>query len=112
MAQSEPRSSEAIIVEARSASKGEPGKAEKLYKEVLARPVGSSEVASRDFENALIGLGELYRDYKKQQELAELIKTSRSSLSSFAKAKTAKLSASESEGRREILLTILQYDNC
>lgn len=93
MAQSEPQSSEAIILEAKSASKSEPGKAEKLYKEVLARPVGAGEAASRDFENALLGLGELYRDYKKQQELAELIKTSRSSLSSFAKAKTAKLSA-------------------
>lgn len=87
-----PPSSEALIAEAKKQSKGDPAKAEKLYKEVLARPVGTSQAASQDFENALVGLGELYRDYKKQQELAELVKTSRQALSSFAKAKTAKLS--------------------
>jgi hypothetical protein len=36
-------------------------------------------------------LGQLHRDAKKPQAIAELIKTSRDTFSSFAKAKTAKL---------------------
>lgn len=39
----------------------------------------------------MVGLGELYRDGRRPQELAELIKTSRDVFSAFAKAKTAKL---------------------
>ncbi|KAL2866726.1 uncharacterized protein BJX67DRAFT_372417 [Aspergillus lucknowensis] len=79
------------IEEARALAKKDASKAENIYKDILAKGPGSSESSSRDYENALIGLGELYRDEKKPQEIAELIKTSRDSFSSFAKAKTAKL---------------------
>ncbi|OJJ47580.1 hypothetical protein ASPZODRAFT_151065 [Penicilliopsis zonata CBS 506.65] len=79
------------IEEARAFAKKDAAKAENLYKEVLAQGPGSTETSSRDYEAALIGLGELYRDGRKPQEIAELIKTSRDTFSSFAKAKTAKL---------------------
>jgi hypothetical protein len=87
-----PPSDEAKIEEAKKLSKQDPSKAEQLFKDVLAKSPGSSEAAMRDYENALVGLGELYRDQKKPQELAELVKSSRSAIQSFAKAKTAKLS--------------------
>lgn len=89
MAQS--TSNEQSLAEAKKISKTDPAKAETLYREVLSKPVGTSEIASRDYESALIGLGELYRDHKKQKDLSELVKTSRQTVSSFAKAKTAKL---------------------
>lgn len=89
MAQAE--SNAEIIEQAKKAAEKNPAEAEKLYKKVLAEQPSTSEAASRDFENALLGLGELYKTHKKQQELAELVKTSRQTLSSFAKAKTAKL---------------------
>jgi hypothetical protein len=89
-----PPSDEAKIDEAMKLSKQDPGKAEQLFKDVLAKSPGSSEAGMRDYENALIALGELYRDHKKQHELAELIKSSRSAIQSYAKAKTAKLSTS------------------
>lgn len=72
-------------------AKKDASKAEGLYKDILAQGPGSSDSSSRDYENALVGLGELYRDEKKPNEIAELIKTSRDTFSSFAKAKTAKL---------------------
>ena len=86
-----PPTNEQIMEEAKKVSKSDSAQAEKLYKEVLAKPPGTNEAASRDYESALIALGELYRDHKKQQDLADLVKTSRQQLSSFAKAKTAKL---------------------
>ena len=86
-----PPGNEARIKEAKGLSKSNPSKAESLYKEVLAKPPGANEAALRDYENALLGLGELYRDNKKPDSLADLVKTSRTTLSSFAKAKTAKL---------------------
>lgn len=79
------------MVEAKKMSKTDPAQAEKLFKEVLSKPVGANEAASRDYESALLGLGELYRDHKKQKDLSELVKTSRQTVSTFAKAKTAKL---------------------
>jgi tetratricopeptide (TPR) repeat protein len=79
------------IEEARALAKKDASQAAIIYKEVLAQGPGSTESSSRDYENALVGLGELYRDEKKPQEIAELIRTSRDSFSSFAKAKTAKL---------------------
>lgn len=95
MAQS--ASNEQILIEAKKSSKTDPAQAEKLYKEILSKPPGASEAALRDYEAALIGLGELYRDHKKQKELSDLIKTSRQTVSSFAKAKTAKLGRSKSK---------------
>src|ERR1700749_2766375 len=86
-----PPKNEAKVNEANKLAKSEPAKAESLYKEVLAQSPGSNQAALQDYENALVGLGELYRDNKRSEDLAELVKTSRSTLSSFAKAKTAKL---------------------
>ena len=80
-----------LIEEAKSLSKKDPAKAESLYKNVLSRSPGTAEAALRNYESALLGLGELYRDNAKALALAELLTTSRDTLSSFAKAKTAKL---------------------
>ena len=89
-----PPTNEQKINEAKKITKSEPDKAESFYREVLSKTPGPTEAALRDFENALVGLGELYRDYQRQEDLAELVKTSRSALTSFAKAKTAKLGMS------------------
>lgn len=79
------------IAEAQKLVKSNPSKAESTYKAVLSKEPGTSDAAVKNFETALVGLGELYRDQKRTDELAELIRQTRSSLSSFAKAKTAKL---------------------
>ena len=79
------------IEEAQKLSKADPAKAETLYKKILSEGPGTGEVALREYETALMDLGELYRDTKRPNELADLVRTSRSTLSSFAKAKTAKL---------------------
>ena len=81
----------ARIEEAKRVASKNPTEAEVIYKDILSKGPGSSDAALRDYEGALVGLGELYRDTKNISELAELLKTSRSTLSSFAKAKTAKL---------------------
>ncbi|KAI9827118.1 MAG: hypothetical protein M1819_007009 [Sarea resinae] len=81
----------ARIEEAQKLAKSDPAKAEAVYKDLLSKGPGSSEAALGTYEAALTGLGALYRDNKKPDELAELVRTSRSELSSFAKAKTAKL---------------------
>ena len=86
-----PPSNEVKVSEAKKLAKTDQAKAESLYKEVLAHSPGSNQAALQDYENALVGLGELYKDNKRSEDLAELVKTSRSTLSSFAKAKTAKL---------------------
>ena len=86
-----PPTSSTRIEEAQKVSKKDPTKAEAIYKDVLSKSPGSNEAALRDYETALMGLGELYRDSKQPDKLADLVTTSRSTLSSFAKAKTAKL---------------------
>ncbi|RJE26274.1 hypothetical protein PHISCL_01343 [Aspergillus sclerotialis] len=78
------------IEEARELKK-DPAKAEAIYKDILSQGAGKTEASSRDYENALVGLGELYRDGRRPQEIADLIQTSRVTFSAFAKAKTAKL---------------------
>lgn len=79
------------IEEAKKLAKDQPNKAEQIYKDVLSKPPGSNDRAVRDFENALMGLGELYRDQKRTQDLSNLIQQTRDVLTSFARAKTAKL---------------------
>ncbi|KAL9595528.1 MAG: hypothetical protein Q9219_006385 [cf. Caloplaca sp. 3 TL-2023] len=79
------------IAEAQNLAKSDPPKAESIYKDILSKGPGSGEAALRDYETALMGLGELYRDGKKSNELSDLVTNSRSTLSSFAKAKTAKI---------------------
>jgi 26S proteasome regulatory subunit N6 len=79
------------IEEAKKLSKDQSAKAESIYKEILSQPPGSNDKAVRDFESALTGLGELYRDHKRTQDLANLIQQTRDALTSFARAKTSKL---------------------
>jgi hypothetical protein len=79
------------IKQARDLAKQDKPQAASSYQQILSEGPGSTEASSRDYEQALVGLAELYRDDKKPQEIAELIKTSRDTFSSFAKAKTAKL---------------------
>ena len=61
------------------------------YRKTLSKGPGQGEAALKQYEDALMGLGELYSKQRRPNELAELVRTSRSTLSSFAKAKTAKL---------------------
>ncbi|KAG9245786.1 hypothetical protein BJ878DRAFT_500014 [Calycina marina] len=82
----------AKIQEAKKLAKTDPRKAEAEYKEIISNPPSiTSEAAVREYETALVSLGELYRDENKADELVDLITKSRTVLSSFAKAKTAKL---------------------
>lgn len=81
----------AKIEEAKKLGKTDPLKAEAIYKEILSKKPGASEAALREYESALMGLGESYKDTRKTDDLAKLVKSSTSSLSSFTKAKTAKL---------------------
>lgn len=90
MAQGESR-----LKEAQSVAKSDPRKAEEIYKEITSKPPSiTSDAAVREYETALVSLAELYRVEKKTQELVDLITTSRTVLSTFAKAKTAKLGRS------------------
>lgn len=74
-----------------------PQEAESLYKQILSNtsiPNDDPEDQSRHLreqETALVKLGELYRDQKNAQGLADVITQSRAFMSSTAKAKTAKL---------------------
>ncbi|KAL0257748.1 26S proteasome regulatory subunit rpn6 [Diplodia seriata] len=79
------------IEEAQKLAKTDPAKAEQTLRDVLSQNPGSNDAAIKNFENALVSLGELYRDHRKTNELGELIRQTRSVLSSFARAKTAKL---------------------
>ncbi|GAB7351588.1 hypothetical protein MBLNU459_g2210t1 [Dothideomycetes sp. NU459] len=79
------------LEEAKKLAKDQPQKAEQMYKAILDAAPGQNEAAVRNYEGALIGLGELYRDQKRTNDLSQLVLQVRSALSSFAKAKTAKL---------------------
>ncbi|KAI8582427.1 hypothetical protein K450DRAFT_227128 [Umbelopsis ramanniana AG] len=69
---------------------GDNEQAIKTYNEILSVD-STNENVLREQETALVNLGELYRDLKRPQELATLIRSSRQFMSSIAKAKTAKL---------------------
>jgi 26S proteasome regulatory subunit N6 len=79
------------VEEAQKLAKSDPSKAEAIYKDVLTKDPGSGDIPLRNFEKALVGLGELFKDQKRAKDLANLIQQTRSALSSFAKSKTAKL---------------------
>ncbi|OAA67194.1 26S proteasome non-ATPase regulatory subunit 11 [Niveomyces insectorum RCEF 264] len=80
------------VQEAKELAGANPAKAASIYKDIIAKPPSvTSDAAIREYETALISLGELYRDQKNTNELVELVTRSRTVLSSFAKAKTAKL---------------------
>ena len=86
-----PPTNSSRIEEAQKISKTDPSKAEAIYQDILSKGPCSGEAALRDYETALMSLGELYRDTKRPNELADLVTRSRSTSSSFAKAKTAKI---------------------
>ncbi|KAJ9141912.1 26S proteasome non-ATPase regulatory subunit 11 [Pleurostoma richardsiae] len=80
------------VREAQKLSSSNPQQAAQIYKEIISKPPSvTSDAAIREYETALVSLGELYRDQKNSQELVDLVTKSRTVLSSFAKAKTAKL---------------------
>lgn len=79
------------IQEARKLSKTDASKAEAIYKDILSKKPGGTAAALLEYEAALLGLGESYRDTSKWNNLSELVKSSTSQLTSFTKAKTAKL---------------------
>lgn len=83
------------IEEARKQSKTKSPESEATFKEVLSKGPGSTDGAARDYENALMGLGELYRDEKRADDLAKLVQDTRTELSNLPKAKTAKIGTSE-----------------
>ncbi|KAI0929288.1 hypothetical protein AcW1_006271 [Taiwanofungus camphoratus] len=90
-------SKEELLQEAQSLVSKNPQRAEAIYKEIIATPLKEYAVTEerereiRHQESALVKLGELYRDRKNAQGVSEVIKMSRSFVSSTAKAKTAKL---------------------
>lgn len=79
------------IEEAQNLSKADPKRAEEIYKEIVSQRPESGDAGLHEYEVALTSLGRIYRDAERSNDLAELVTTSRSKLSSFAKAKTAKL---------------------
>lgn len=89
-------SSSPRIQEAQKYSKSDPSKAEAIYKDILSQKPAEKSAALLEYEAALLGLGETYKTQQKWNELAELVKSSTSSLTSFPKAKTAKLGKSYS----------------
>jgi 26S proteasome regulatory subunit N6 len=54
----------ARIAEAKKLSKTDATQSESIYQEILSKDPGNSDAALRDYETALMGLGELYRDNK------------------------------------------------
>ena len=55
----------ARLLEAQKATSSDPRKAEKLYQDIISKPPAvTSDAAIREYETALISLGELYRDEK------------------------------------------------
>lgn len=55
----------ARIQEAKKVAKTDPRKAEAQYKEIISKPPSvNSDAAVREYETALVSLGELYRDEK------------------------------------------------
>jgi 26S proteasome regulatory subunit N6 len=55
----------ARVLEAQKAASSDLRKAEQLYKEIISKPPAvTSDTAIREYETALISLGELYRDEK------------------------------------------------
>ncbi|KAG5361341.1 putative 26S proteasome regulatory subunit rpn6 [Yarrowia sp. C11] len=71
--------------------KGNLAEAEKLYREILDQKASNNEKSIQIQETALINLGTLYASNNKPQDLADLIHTSLTVMSGFAKSKTAKI---------------------
>ncbi|THG97955.1 hypothetical protein EW026_g4148 [Hermanssonia centrifuga] len=92
-------SAEESLNEAQKCAGSDPKRAEKIYNEILEQNTdknatqAENAVVLRHQEIALVKLGELYRDQKNAEGVAEVINKSRAFMSSTAKAKTAKLTA-------------------
>lgn len=53
------------VQEAQQIAKTDPRKAEAIYKDIVSKaPTASSDAATREYEQALVSLGELYKDEK------------------------------------------------
>ena len=53
------------LKEAEALASTDPRKAESIYEDIISKPPSvTSDAAVREYENALISLGELYRDEK------------------------------------------------
>ena len=52
------------LEEVKELGKTQPARAEAIYKDYLAKVPGTNEAALREYETALVGLGELYRDQR------------------------------------------------
>ncbi|KAF2862231.1 PCI-domain-containing protein [Piedraia hortae CBS 480.64] len=76
---------------AKKQSKGQLAKSEEEYKEILSKPPGANDRSVREWEEALMDLGQLYLDGKRVEDLTTLIQQTREMLPSFARAKAAKL---------------------
>lgn len=50
--------------EAQKLASSDPKKAEQIYKDLISSPPALNDAAVREYETALISLGELYRDQK------------------------------------------------
>ncbi|EST05508.1 Proteasome component (PCI) domain protein [Kalmanozyma brasiliensis GHG001] len=71
---------------------GNPQEGERILKSILSNQSATPDDAVlKEQEAALLRLGELYRDTKNSDALAETVRSSRTFMSSIAKAKTAKL---------------------
>lgn len=99
------------VEEAKRLSKDQPAQAEKIYQEILSKPPPTTDKAIRDYENALTGLGELYRDHNRPNDLAALIQQTRDVLTSFTRAKTSKLSMALSSQGVNRFADMWQSDN-
>lgn len=61
------------VKEAQGLVKTDPRKAEAAFKDIISKaPAATSDAATREYEAALISLGELYRDEKSVVMAAEL----------------------------------------
>ncbi|CAG8463432.1 1366_t:CDS:10 [Funneliformis caledonium] len=80
-----------LLKQAEELVKTYPVEAEQIYKKILAQNAGNNDNLARDQELALVKLGELYRDYRKPNDLSNLIRSSRTFMASIVRAKTAKI---------------------
>lgn len=90
---SSPAAGSTILEQAnRAFDNGQQAEGAKLLKDLLASPPKvDHEVVLRQQEQALLRLGQLYRDTKDAASLADTVRSSRTFMASIAKAKTAKL---------------------
>ncbi|KAJ3041406.1 26S proteasome regulatory subunit rpn6 [Rhizophlyctis rosea] len=85
--------SSTLLKEAEEVAKSDPGKAIGIYQGILSDSAtsGSADEDVKNKETAVLKLAELYKTQNRGDDLAALIRQSRSFLSSISKAKTAKV---------------------